>query len=187
MRNVFFVVLFIFSKTIFAQTFYLGGNTGLAIYTYRQSSNNSYPDIPIGLCAQYVNKNSCVGGELNIILQPFSPLIADDNVATPALATVGYLFYNPNYRKKSLMVQLKAGFFYSYYIEGGYYPPLYDYGPVLGINFVFKISKSAYFGFDISYMYGLKYTLVADAQEPNNWNYSNITYKNFVLKFIQKI
>lgn len=187
MRKVLLILLLLCTKTLLAQNFYLGANTGLAIYSYRQSANNSYPDFPIGLCAQYVNKNNCLGGELNFILQPFSPLIADDNVATPAVATVGYLFYNLNYHEKSPMVQLKAGFFYSYYIGGDYSPPLYDYGPAVGVNFAFKVSKMAYFGFDISYMYGLRYTLVADAEQPNNWNYSNITYKNFLLKFVHKI
>ena len=189
MRQLFLLLLLLTAKTITAQSLYLGPTVGGLDYKFRQQSQyTSLSYWAMGVSGNYTFKDSLPWGvEANVYYYP-----SGENNSTyiyehyKGLTVTGYFCVNPFPNSKAVNIKLKAGWFYTAYLNNSL--PAADYGPAISLYLgVFKIGKHGYLGVDAAWLWGLQnyniYGLGEYSRVQQQGN-SNISYIHYAIKYI---
>ena len=157
MKKLILILFLLCAKTISAQGVNYGLSLGDLGYRFNEGGDNyNHSAVSLGVCAQYVFKDSLFGLEGNLLLYTVPPVYGSST-----FAFAPYFFFNVA-PKNPVSLEIKLGLLVSHNFAA-YTQPVNDIGPSFGFYFYFVLPHAPEMGVDLSLFLGQNYYTLQDA------------------------
>jgi hypothetical protein len=156
MKKVILVLFLFYAKAATAQGFNFGIGGGYLGYNFnKDGSNYDHSSLSLGVCAQYVFKDSLFGVEGNLLLYTSAPI-----TGTYSYAFAPYFFFNvaPSH---PLSLEIKLGLMSLHNLNA--LAPVNDIGPSGGLYLYFTPRHAPEMGIDFTVFLGQEFYTLYEA------------------------